>query len=120
MTRTELEELLEQALKDVELQAVTVDGNGYVLFEGYSPLGEDVVLELDVDYDADPVAYLAENVDAYARDFDPEEHAAMWYEMHGERGAPTGLRDLLDDADAIAEMYQDLAKALKMLAAEQR
>jgi hypothetical protein len=48
---------------------------------------------------------------SYAADFDPEEHAVQWY---GGRGAP-GLRELLDDADAIDKHLQKVAAQLANL-----
>ena len=38
-------------------------------------------------------------------DFDVDEHAVFWYETHGRSGAPTDLRTLLNDAQAIKNMY---------------
>lgn len=40
--------------------------------------------------------------------FDVDEHAAFWYETNGKNGAPTDLRTLLNDAQAIKDMYGDL------------
>lgn len=50
----------------------------------------------------------AEEICAYYEDFDPEEHAVMWY---GRRGAPN-LHTLIEDADAIDSMLEDLAIAV--------
>lgn len=45
-------------------------------------------------------------------DFDADEHAAMWIESRGERGIPSSIRTLIDDADAIKEMLKELADKL--------
>ena len=89
----------------------------YVTFEAHSPLGEDI--SFDVDYDETPFnedEYISDH-DAYffkvivrelkaiGKYFDVEEHAVMWWNMHGEKGAPTDLRTLLNDAQAIKNMY---------------
>lgn len=47
----------------------------------------------------------------YADNFDPEGHAVGWYKA--DRGEPSNLRDLLDDADAIGQMLEDLATTLE-------
>ena len=79
------------------------DGDGYVELSQYSPAGEDfsfTVSEND----------LIEDVKDYAESFDSEEHAAMWYDakQRGIRGVPS-LHELVEDADAIQEMLEDLA-----------
>jgi len=55
---------------------------------------------------------LAREVRRYAADFDADEHAAMWVESRGKRGVPDSIRTLIDDADAIQEMLDELADAL--------
>lgn len=89
----------------------------YVTFEAHSPLGEDI--SFDVDYDEEPFnedEYISDH-DAYffkvivrelkaiGKYFDVEEHAVFWYETSGKNGAPTDLRTLLNDAQAIKNMY---------------
>jgi hypothetical protein len=44
--------------------------------------------------------------------FDHDEHAEMWVEGRGKNGVPGTIRQLLDDAEAIDKMLQDLAAAL--------
>lgn len=67
----------------------------------YSPAGEDFNFCVETEN-------FAEEIRAYYEDFDPEEHAAMWY---GKRGAPN-LHTLIEDADAIDSMLEDLAIAV--------
>lgn len=73
----------------------------YFEIENYSPSGEDLCETL---YKDRPIL---EQLTELADDFDPEAHAVMWYNTSG-KGAPTSLRDLLKDADAIQQMYDDL------------
>ena len=72
--------------------------NSYVIeMEYWSSLGEDVVITLVIDeLTKDSIR---EEMWNYYEGFDPEEHAAVWFNMHGKHGAPTSLRALLDDAD---------------------
>ena len=37
----------------------------------------------------------------------------MWIEHRGKNGVPGSIRTLINDADAIQEMYNELAHALK-------
>lgn len=89
------------------------DGEGHVefSFEQHSPLGEDVVVELDPCLPDQVVAKVRE----YANDFDPDDHARMWIENSSGRGVPQSVRELIDDADAIKQMLENLAQALEDL-----
>lgn len=72
----------------------------------YSPAGEDLCEAIWDDKS------IVENLQAIADDFDPEEHADMWYNMRA-CGQPTSLRELLKDADAIKKMYETLLQKFK-------
>lgn len=82
-----------------------VDGESAVL-EKYSPAGEDFMFTVST-------ANFIGDVVEYADDFDPDEHAEMWIARRGTRGIPSSIRELINDADAIKEMLEDLAAALK-------
>lgn len=79
------------------------DGDGYVELSQYSSAGEDFLFTVSE-------SNLIEDVKDYAESFDSEEHAAMWYDagQSGVRGVPS-LHELVEDADAIQEMLNDLA-----------
>ena len=81
-------------------------------FRKYSPAGEDFLFYVSTTADvADRAEELVKEVMRYAKDFDPEEHAAMHL---GGNGAP-GLFELCDDAKAISAMLEELADALNKL-----
>ena len=93
--------------KKIEAQgwAVWSDGDTVELSQ-YSPLGEDFSFCVSV-------KGIIEEIKEYATYFDAEEHAAMWYENRGSvAGVPDSLRDLIDDADEIQNMLDDLAIAV--------
>lgn len=72
----------------------------------FSPLGEDFGFSVKADK-------FLEDLRDYYEDFDPEEHAAMWYNAKNNvRGVPQSLRALLDDAIKIDGMLEDLCIAL--------
>lgn len=58
-------------------------------------------------FDEKPHHFYVDNYDGMSnfKYFDVYEHTTMWYETHGRSGAPTDLRTLLDDAQAIKNMY---------------
>lgn len=70
----------------------------------YSPAGEDFSVYIAGFSIRDVIEELVE----YERDFDPDEHVRSVMDM---RGAP-GLRILVEDANAIADMISELADAM--------
>lgn len=85
---------------------VYCNGNGCVELAQSSPAGEDFSFTVSENN-------LIEDVKDYAESFDSEEHAAMWYDAgkRGVRGVPS-LHTLVEDADEIQEMLNDLAMNL--------
>ena len=75
------------------------NGKGWEEFSYCSPLNEDFIMTL---WHEDNAESLSEALTKYAEDFDPEEHAAMWYNNgHPAPGTPSSLMDLLEDAKHI-------------------
>ena len=88
--------------------SVTENSAGDFEIEKYSPAGEDFSFSVCVG-DENNAEYWRKVFD-YESDFDPSEHAAMWYGQN--RGESYSLRDLLDDAEAIKKMLEQLWRAL--------
>lgn len=84
------------------------NGAGDFDLENYSPAGEDFIFNVSVE-DENSADYWKEVFD-YWDNFDPDDHAAMWYGQN--RGEPASLRVLLDDAEAIDKMLEQLWRAL--------
>lgn len=96
---------LEDRIYDAAISAdfVTTFHKDYVSFESHSPSGEDISFEVGKeDYTFEDIF---NGVLVAFTDFDVDEHAVFWYETHGKNGAPTDLRTLLIDAQAIKNMY---------------
>lgn len=72
----------------------------------YSPAGEDFGFCVETEN-------FAEEIRSYYNDFDPDEHAEMWIKakLNGKSGIPS-IRRLIEDADAIDSMLEDLAIAV--------
>lgn len=81
--------------------SVSYDDNDTVELSQGSPAGEDFYFTV-------PKLNFCDEVFDYANDFNPEEHAKENLDMSG---AP-GLRELLEDADAIKRMLLELSEAL--------
>ena len=88
------------------------DGEYCAEIENWSPAGED--LPETIWYNGTGKGFV-EAVQEWASDYDAEEHAEMWVESRGERGVPNSIRDLINDADAIGEMFDDLAEKLSLV-----
>ena len=96
-------------------------GGGSFEISTYSPAGENVIINLD----GSTLAELAKDARSAAEAFDAEEHAAEILvkkrsgtenERRFYAAAPDSLRDLLEDAEAIAELYKALENELKAAA----
>ena len=82
----------------------------YVTLCNYSPAGEDISFDVRTD------DFVNEVYEEY-NGFNAEEHAAMYYCAEN-RGQPSSLRALLNDADAIDDMLQNLSDAIGTAAAD--
>lgn len=72
-----------------------------------SPAGEDFNFSVGADR-------FVQEVEEYADYFNVDEHVEMWIEArrNGVQGVPASIRELLEDAEAIDKMLQELAAAL--------
>ena len=96
-------------------------GGGSFEISTYSPAGENMIISLD----GSTLAELANDIQEARENFDAEEHAAqiLVAKRAGTKeakrfyaAAPDSLRDLLEDAEAIAGLYKALENELKAAA----
>lgn len=74
--------------------------------EKWSPAGEDIIFDVSA-------KKFVESVREYADSFDVDDHVEMWISGRGQRGVPSTVRELLEDAEAIEKMLDELADALE-------
>ena len=79
----------------------------YLELYGRSPEGEDLSGEC-VWFDGTDEGLKAALAE-HAESFDPDEHAELYINMRGKQGVPNSIRALIDDADAIKKMLQELS-----------
>lgn len=79
----------------------------YMELENCSPAGEDLIISIGGKKSNDFIKDLRD----YYENFNPEKHALDWYGVN--RGEPSSLGALLDDAEAIEEMIYSLLQKLK-------
>ena len=101
-----MDEFLEDRIYDAAISAdfVTTFHKDYVDFASHSPCGEDISFEVYYEDDG-TFEDIFDGVLVTFTDFDVDEHAVILYETHGRSGAPKDLRALLNDAQAIKNMY---------------
>ena len=90
--------------------SVDVDSDS-IEFRKASPAGEDfsfIILTEGLSGDAE----LADKILDYAYDFDAEEHIKMWVNAQGQVSGVPDIKTLVQDADAIKEMLDELAAAV--------
>lgn len=91
---------------------IASEEDGYIELEKYSPAGEDFIMTV-------PAKSFVQEVQEYASDFDTDDHIEMWVEArhNGAQGVPS-IRVLVEDADAIQDMLDELAEALSTIDTE--
>lgn len=109
----ELDKRIVKAIEDEQgwniLSTNEQDGLYYTEIEKWSPAGENIVETIW--HDGTPQSF-ANSLCTNYEDFDPDEHAAMWYNAE-DRGQPKSMRVLLKDADEIESMLEELMIAVK-------
>ena len=102
----ELEEKYLDVLEKHEWRVCGYTDDGRVELEKYSPAGEDFIICLNVENFPEAVA-------EYSADFDVDDHIEMWIEARRNGvGCVPPTRELVTDAEAIAEMLRELTGAL--------
>jgi len=84
------------------------EGDSYRISK-YSNAGEDFSFSIS----KGTLTEMKEAIIDYAEDFDAGEHAAFWVEHRNVAGTPQSIRELLDDADSIDKMLQELSEKLE-------
>lgn len=96
----ELFEVIKEAAEKCDWGVHEYDNE--IEFESWSPMGENYVFSVSKDN-------IVDELQEYYNNYDPDEHAEEWVEAraHGVQGVPS-IRDLLNDADAIDKMLENL------------
>lgn len=103
----ELEQKYIDILEENDWNVSSYTDDGRVELEKYSPAGEDFLMCVEVEN-------FPESVREYANDFDVDEHAEMWIETRRSvSGVPNSIRELIEDAEEIQKMLNELADALE-------
>ena len=108
----ELTERQKEVIEGLDWRVIGVDyqdGTPYLEIENWSPAGEDLCETIWIN-DGQTLAEAARD---WADSFDKDDHVELWVEFRGKRGVPRTARELVEDADAIQDMFNNLADALE-------
>ena len=107
-----LEDLLESKFSDLGWSfSINHYANGNEIYiSKYSPAGEDFGFEVK----GTTFEEIAEGIKEYADNFDADEHVLLWVEGCGRNGVPS-IRGLIDDANAIQDMLDELVEAVSKI-----
>lgn len=115
----ELTDKIGRACPDWEF-TVKDDGKCHcALFERWSPAGEDIPLERCFDKVRFPelgIHDIAKWLQEEYEVFDVDEHVELWIGSRGKNGVPATVRELLEDAEAIERMLEELAIKVRSMA----
>lgn len=86
------------------------DGNT-VLLETWSPEGQDVVFEAQLEAPESCEEFI-EALKEHAANYDPDEEATLWLgsDGHGKNGAPYRISDLLEDMQWAEKFFTDVTR----------
>lgn len=105
--KRELDQKYVDILEENDWSISSYIDDGRVELQKYSPAGEDFYIVVEVEN-------FPEAVREYAINFDADDHAEMWIEARGKvSGVPDSIRALIEDAEEIQEMLNELADALE-------
>lgn len=90
------------------------DDGVYVDLSFYSPAGEDCTFTIDC---TDNETFV-EGVRKEYENFDVDEHVMLWAESRGQNGVPSTIKELLDDAEEIERILEELSAGLEKILAE--
>lgn len=86
------------------------DGTMGIEFGQYTPCGEDWYESMEI---GDNIDYFISRLQDRVNYWDSDEEAEIWIDMRGQRGVPTSIRALLDDADWKLEQLTNLLSELQ-------
>lgn len=92
--------------------APTQNNRTFVEMIKYSPAGEDFSMIVDFNADNQAETFLRDLREC-VYNFDPDEHVEMWLPQRGKGDCPGSIRELLDDADSIKKMCEELFAVLE-------
>lgn len=90
--------------------SVKIINNEEMMFQKYSPAGQDFFITIEPNDFEDAVNLVHERVDG----FDCSEETYYWLDNtgHGTNGAPNDMRDLYNDMEACLKMLEELYEKL--------
>lgn len=114
-TETSWFEKLTDIAENREASLTSLKDEDCVVFQTYTPEGEDWAEEFYFD---GTIQDLAKQVQLRVENFDVDEEAMLWIPNRGENGIPNSIRALVDDAEWKLQSLKFLALTVMELTAE--
>lgn len=110
MTKNKIEKIAEELGWTVTWDK-NDDGTKFVMFNQYSPAGQDFNIELEYE----TLGEIEDKLREYYDNYDPSYEANLWLdeEGHGKNGAPYEMIDVYNDMKACEKMIDELACAIE-------
>ena len=119
LTENEKPDNLDRLIAEIEKQGFWVsepftygDGTYGLEFGQSTPAGEDWFEHIEL---GDNIDYFIGKLLERVNNWDSEEEASIYIDMRGQRGVPSSIRTLIDDADWKEEQLTDLVSALQLV-----
>lgn len=111
----EIERRFRKALEvsDWDFRIDIFEGEPEFVFDTYSPAGEDLRFDGRITSEESAVDEIVSAVEDTWRSYDVDEHVRVWIDSMGENGVPSTVRELLEDAEEIAVMYDELCRLVR-------
>ena len=105
-----IQDKIEEAGYNVEITIDPQTRNGFFSFETWTDsAGENVIIEFDFTADENG-DNLRNMLYQYASDFDVDDYAMPYIEARGTHGIPTSIRTILDSAEEVGEIYNEVSR----------
>lgn len=107
-----IKDTFEDVLDEIDVDIYSIhkqDGEYVAGLSFYSPAGEDVVVDFFFDGSLGDFTYQFRQ---YAAGFDVDEHVKLWIDGMGKNGVPSTIRELVEDAEDIEAILNEIADLL--------
>lgn len=97
--------------KETGKQGTSGGARNFAELEKYSPAGEDFFMDIYFNIN-NPVGSFIENLKEYTNEFNIDDHVENWIPSRGKEGCPGSIKALVEDAEAIQKMLENLLELL--------
>lgn len=111
MNKIELKNLLSSIENKFNLTATHYEDSECIIFETYTPQGQDVNIEVNFNLKSDNAEDIRNNLIELYEDYDVSYNTYIWLDEfgNGKNGAPEDMRDLYNDMEWVKNLHKQIA-----------